>query len=368
MLALKELMQALGSPHFDCRQDGAALPAAPRAAYLFNTTIAGIEAADACLLIGTNPRIEAPIVNARLRKRSRTRPLPVGLVGEAVDLTYAYDHLGTDPTVLDAVAAGRHPFARVLKDAAKPMLILGQGALARADGSAVLAVARSIAEAAGMIATGASWNGFNVLHTAAARVGGLDLGFLPQKGGRDVEGILAGAEAGDIDIVYLLGADEIDTRRLGGAFVVYQGHHGDAGAARADVVLPGAAYTEKGATWVNTEGRVQRGLRACFPPGEAREDWAIVRALSAVLKKTLPYNSLAAVRAGLIRTDPVFGRIDGVEAAPWGDFGAAGALGSAPFTGPIGNFYLTNPVCRASVTMARCVEAFTGESLREDGH
>ncbi len=367
MLTLKELMQSLGSPHLDCRQDGAALPATPRAAYLFNTTIAGIEEADACLLIGTNPRIEAPIINARLRKRSRMRPFPVGLIGEAVDLTYAYDHLGTDPTLLDAIAAGDHAFARALKDAAKPMLILGQGALARADGAAVLAAARRIAEATGMVAAGSAWNGFNSLHTAAARVGGLDVGFVPQQGGRDLAGILEGAETGAIDIVYLLGADEIDTDRLGSAFVIYQGHHGDAGAARADVVLPGAAYPEKDATWVNTEGRAQRGLRACFPPGEAREDWAVIRALSAVLGKTLPYDLLAAVRAGLNRTSEVFGRIDGIEAASWGEFGAEGALVAEPFVNPIDNFYMTNPVCRASVTMARCVKAFTGESLRKTG-
>jgi NADH-quinone oxidoreductase subunit G len=295
------------------------------------------------------------------------RPLPVGLIGEAANLTYPYDHLGAGPTELNAIAAGRHPFAGVLKDAAKPMLILGQGALARADGAAILALARRIAEATGMVTAGAGWNGFNVLHTAAARVGGLDLGFLPQAGGRDLAGVLAGAEAGEIDIVYLLGADEIDTHRLSRTFVVYQGHHGDAGAARADVVLPGAAYTEKDATWVNTEGRVQRGLRACFPPGEAREDWRIIRALSAVLNKTLPYDSLAAVRAGLVGANRLFAQTDTVEAAPWGEFGQEGPLGDEPFVSPIGNFYLTNPICRASVTMARCVEAFSGDSLRKTG-
>ncbi|MFO1128237.1 MAG: NADH-quinone oxidoreductase subunit NuoG [Rhodospirillales bacterium] len=367
MLLLKELMQALGSPHIDCRQDGAALPAAPRAAYLFNTTIAGIEDADACLLIGTNPRLEAPIINARLRKRSRMRPFPVGLIGEAVDLTYPYEHLGSGPADVDALARGERPFLRILQEAAKPMLIVGQGALARPDGAAVLALARRVAEAAGMVAGDGQWNGFNVLHTAAARVGGLDLGFLPGSGGRDVEGILAAASAGDMDLVYLLGADEIDTSRLGGAFVVYQGHHGDAGASRADVVLPGAAYPEKDATWVNTEGRVQRGPRACFPPGEAREDWRILRALSAVLGKTLPYDSLPAVRAGLVAANEVFQHIDSIVPAPWGAFGAEGGLGDAPFVSPIGNFYLTNPVCRASVTMARCVEAFSGESLRKTG-
>ncbi len=367
MLLLKELMQALRSPHLDCRQDGAALPAAPRAAYLFNTTIAGIENADSCLLIGTNPRLEAPIINARLRKRSLMRPFPVGVIGEPADLTYPYDHLGTGPAELDAIAGGGHSFADVLKQAAKPMLILGQGALARADGPAVLALARKIAEATGMVAGADGWNGFNVLHTAAARVGGLDVGFLPQAGGRDLQGILAGAEAGDIDVVYLLGVDEIDTRRLGRAFVIYQGHHGDAGAARADVVLPAAAYTEKDATWVNTEGRVQRSLLACFAPGEAREDWRIIRALSALLDKTLPYDSLADVRAGLIATNKVFGRTDTIEAAAWGEFGQEGPLAGEPFVSPIDNFYMTNPICRASVTMARCVETFSGEGLRKTG-
>ena len=271
MLALKDLMASLGSPNIDCRQDGAKLDPSSRAGYLFNSTIAGIEDADALLLIGTNPRWEAPVLNARIRKRYLRGNFPIALLGPQVDLTYRAEWLGNDAATLEQIAAGTHPFCATLAGAAKPMLILGQGALARADGAAILGAARRIAEGAGLVKDG--WNGFNVLHTAAARVGGLDLGLVPGQGGRDLAGILDGAEKGEIELVYLLGADEFDLSRLGKAFVVYQGHHGDAGAHRADVILPGAAYSEKSATYVNTEGRAQTTRLAIFPPGEAKEDW-----------------------------------------------------------------------------------------------
>ncbi len=318
MVALKDLMAGLGSPHLDCRQDGAALACEPRSAYLFNTTIAGIEIASACLLIGTNPRREAPIINARLRKRYRSGNFPVAVVGPAEDLTYAYEHLGNDPRLLQRIGSDDHPFAKVLRQGERPMLVLGQGALARPDGAAVLAAARRIADVCGVVRADSGWNGFNVLHTAAARVGGLDLGFVPGRGGRDLAGILAGAETGEIEVVYLLGADELPMARLGKAFVIYQGHHGDAGAHRADVILPAAAYTEKNATYVNTEGRVQRAMRACYPPGEAREDWKILRALSDAVGCSLPFETLADVRARLREVNDVF-------AEP--DSGAGGAVG-----------------------------------------
>ena len=358
MLALKGLMTALGSPHLDCRQDGAKLDPASRAGYLFNSTLAGIAQADALLLVGTDPRWEAPIVNARIRKRYLGGHFAVAHIGEARDLTYRHQSLGNDPQVLTALAEGRHDFAKVLKDAKRPMLILGQGALRRADGAALLATARKVAEETGMIRPDEGWNGFNVLHTAAARVGGLDLGFVPGQGGHDVAGILAGASAGDIEVVYLLGADEIDMTRLGKAFVIYQGHHGDAGAHRADVILPGAAYTEKNATYVNMEGRVQAARLAIFPPGDAREDWTILRALSAVLGKTLPYDNLGQVRAALQAANPVFAHVDTVEPAAWGAFGTPGSLQAAPFQGVIANFYMTDPISRASLVMAECTQAF----------
>ena len=363
MKALKDLMAALGSTNLDCRQDGAKLDPSCRAGYLFNSTIAGIERADAVLLIGSNPRWEAPLVNARLRKRFLHGGLKVGLIGEPVDLTYDVDYLGAGPETLQQLAEGQGAFAETLKETERSALILGMGALARPDGGAILALARQLAESCGMV--GEDWNGFNVLHTAAARVGGLDLGFVPGAGGRDLDGILDGAEAGEIEAVYLLGADEIDMARLGGAFVIYQGHHGDAGAHRADVILPGAAYTEKNATYVNTEGRVQLARLAVFPPGQAREDWTIVRALSGVLGTALPYDNLGELRQQLIQDNPVFAAVDQVEPAPWGAFAEAGAVDPAPFAAAIENYYMTDPISRASQTMAECTAALIDRSREE---
>ncbi len=369
MKAVKDLVAALGSPNLDCRQDGAKLEAGCRAGYLFNSTIAGIEAADAVLLVGTNPRWEAPLVNARLRKAFLRGGLRVGLVGEAVDLTYAVDYLGAGPETLQQLADGEGGFAEVLRAAERPAVILGMGALARRDGAAVLALSRRIAETYGMV--GEAWNGFNVLHTAAARVGGLELGFLPGAGGRDLAGILDGAEAGEIEAVFLLGADEIDMTRLGRAFVIYQGHHGDAGAHRADVILPGAAYSEKNATYVNTEGRVQLARLAVFPPGEAREDWTIVRALSAVLGHTLPYDNLGQLRQHLIHDNPLFAAVDQIQPAAWGEFGQAGPVDAVPLASPVRNYYMTDPISRASETMAKCtaalIEGGAGEATGTHG-
>ncbi|MFQ5617882.1 MAG: NADH-quinone oxidoreductase subunit NuoG [Rhodospirillales bacterium] len=368
MMALKDLMAALRSPNTDCRQDGARLDGACRAGYLFNTTIAGIEQADACLLIGTDVRREAPIINARLRKRHLAGGFPVGVVGPQMDLTYDTQHLGDGPQALEQIAAGEHAFAKVLGRAERPMLVIGMGALARADGAQVLATARTIAEGCAMVREKDGWNGFNVLHTAAARVGGLDLGFLPGDGGLDTAAILDAASAGAVTAVYLLGADEIDMDSLGTAFVIYQGHHGDAGAGRADVILPGAAYTEKNAIYVNTEGRAQEGRRAVYPPGEAREDWAIIRALSEVLGRKLPVDSLDDVRARMADVNPAFTACaDVVQTMPWGAFGTDGPMDPAPFRTPVANFYMTDPISRASVTMAECTDALAGAHRQRTG-
>ncbi|MEI7713515.1 MAG: NADH-quinone oxidoreductase subunit NuoG, partial [Rhodospirillales bacterium] len=286
MLALKNLMTSLGSANIDCRQDGARLDVSRRDFYSFNTSIPGIEEADAVLLIGTNPRIEAPVLNARIRKATVANRATVGVIGAHADFTYKTTHLGAGPSVINALHDGSHAFAEALRNAKKPMIVVGQAALARADGSAVLAAAWRLAASVGALT--AEWHGFNVLHTAAARVGGLDLGFVPGTKGKSVAQMLEGG----VDVLWLLGADEVDTARIGAnTFVVYQGHHGDAGAHRADVILPGAAYTEKSGTYVNTEGRVQRGFQAVFPPGDAREDWTIVRAFSQLVGKTLPYDN-----------------------------------------------------------------------------
>jgi NADH-quinone oxidoreductase subunit G len=353
MLALKELMTALGSQAVECRQDGAQLDTSVRGAYLFNAGIAGIDRADVILLVGSNPRWEAPVLNARIRKRHLAGRTRIALIGDMpVDLTYPVERLGAGPATLQQLADGKLEFLDVLKNAKNPLIIVGQGALRRPDGAAVLAQVRALAEAAGVVRD--DWNGFCVLHTAAARVAGLDLKLVTRAG---VAGIYAGCEKGDIEAVYLLAADEIDAKRLGKAFVIYQGHHGDTGAHRADVVLPGAAYTEKPGIYINTEGRVQLARRASFPPGDAREDWTILRALSAALGKKLPYDSLDQVRQALVKANPVFAAIDSQAAGAWGPFGSAGPLDAAPLASPIGNYFMTCPVSRASQTMAACTAA-----------
>jgi len=356
MFALGNLFVRLGSRNFDCRQDGAKLdPRLGRASYLFNTSIEGIERADAILLVGTNPRLDASVLNVRIRKRWRLGSVAIGLIGERVDLSYSYDYLGAGPQTLLDVVDGKHSFARTLRDAKTPMVIVGSAAVARADGAAVLAAAAKIALLAGE-GKEAGWNGFNVLHTAASRVAGLDIGFVPGEGGLDVAGMLAAAGRGELDVAYLLGADEIDMAGLGKAFVVYQGSHGDAGAERADVVLPGSAYTEKSATYVNTEGRVQMTGKATFPPGDAKEDWAIVRALSAHVGRKLPYDSLPALRASLYKETPQLARLDAVEPAGIAGVEALAARGGTPGGEPFGpavrDFYLTNAIARASAVMA----------------
>ena len=364
MVALKDLMVALGSPNLECRQDGGRFDPSERAGYLFNSTIAGIDQADAFLIVGSNPRWEAPLINARIRKRflMLRENFQAAVIGANLDLTYPTTYLGAGPQTLADVAEGRHGFADVLRDAKAPILILGSGAVARPDGMAIHALARQLAEGFSFVRDG--WNGFNFLHRAAARVGALDLGFVPGAGGREMAGIMDGATSGEIEIVYLLGADELDTAKLGNAFVIYQGHHGDRGAHRADVILPGAAYTEKNATYVNTEGRAQMARQAVFPPGEAREDWKIVRALAEALGVKLPYDSLGQVRRRLAEVSPIFRAIDGVTPAAWAPFAATGAVDPAPFVMPIENYYMTDPISRLSPTMAKCVEEFGIAAIR----
>jgi NADH-quinone oxidoreductase subunit G len=350
IFALKDLMARLQTGNIDCRQDGAALdPAWGRAAYLFNATIAGIDAADALLIVGSNPRKEAAILNARIRKRWRAGKFPIGVVGPKADLTYTYDYLGAGPETLAAIT--RHSFADTLRAAERPMLVLGAGALTRGDGAAIASLAAKAALDLGAVKDG--WNGFGVLHSAASRVGALDLGFVPTPGGLTARQMAA---FGTLDVLFLLGVDEIDVAP--GAFVVYIGTHGDRGASRADVVLPGAAYPEKSAIYVNTEGRVQMATRASFPPGDAREDWAILRALSDVLKNRLPYDSLAALRQAMFKAHPHLLRIGQIAPAdPAAIRNLAGLGGTAdktPFGSSVDDFYLTNPIARCSAVMAEC--------------
>jgi NADH-quinone oxidoreductase subunit G len=362
MKAALDLFGSLGVTSVDCRTDGAPLGDGPRENWLFNTTIEGLEQADAILLVGANPRTEAAVLNARIRKIWLTGRTRVGVIGRAIDLTYDYDHLGVGGEALSGLASGEGDFHKALKAAQRPAIILGAGALARDDGPAVLAAAAEAAGALNIVREG--WNGWNVLHTAAARVGGLDLGFVPRAGGLAAREMV---RRGALDVLFLMGVDEIDLS-ASDAFVVYLGTHGDAGAHRADVVLPGSAYTEKSGLYVNIEGRVQRGERAVFPKGEGKEDWAILRALSERVGTRLPYDTLDQLRDRLFADHPSFAQIGHAPGATpaaldLSGLGAAGEIGEAPFASPIGAFHLTNPICRASVTMAECAALAAGVKL-----
>jgi NADH-quinone oxidoreductase subunit G len=346
MFALKDLMGRLEVVNIDCRQDGSVLdPSFGRASYIFNPTIAGIEQADGLTIIGSNPRREAAVLNARIRKRWRTGTLKIALIGPKADLTYDFTYLGAGPESLGRLAE------QPVTDLKRQIWLVGQGALTRGDGRATLSLAAKAACAAGAVRQ--DWNGFGVLHTAAARVGALDIGFVPGPGGLPAAAMAAQRA---LDVLFLLGADEIEVEP--GAFVVYIGTHGDRGAHRADVILPGAAYPEKSGIYVNTEGRVQMATRASFPPGEAREDWAILRALSEVLGARLPYDSMSALRQALFKAHPHMQSIGRITPANPSDIEALAAVGGTPakdpFAAAIDDFYMTNPIARASAIMAEC--------------
>ncbi|MEO9782515.1 MAG: NADH-quinone oxidoreductase subunit NuoG [Sedimentitalea sp.] len=325
--ALKQLIEGQGGV-VECRTDGAKLPAGNRGAYAGTARIEDIDSAERILLIGTNPRLEAPVLNSRIR-RAWARGADIALVGQAADLTYEYAHVGDDRAALQQVVdMGGDDEIRNRAS----LVIVGQGALQEADGAAVLAAAQKVAEATA--------SGLLILHTAAGRVGAMDAGCTNERGMDAVN---------DADVIYNLGADEIDI--ADGAFVIYQGSHGDRGAHCADVILPGAAYTEEPGLFVNTEGRPQLALRAGFAPGQAKENWAILRALSAEMGATLPYDSLAQLRKALVTAVPHLAQIDDVPENDVQPLQAA-PLGKASFRPAISDFYLTNPIARASALMA----------------
>ncbi|MGL4324991.1 MAG: molybdopterin-dependent oxidoreductase, partial [Beijerinckiaceae bacterium] len=341
MFALKSLMKALGSSNIDARYPGSPLhPKYGRASYLFNTTIAGIEEADSIVLIGTNPRKEAPVLNARIRKRYLKGGVKIAVIGENADLSYPANYIGAGMESVSALVNQPHDGS-----AKNAMVIVGQGALNRADGAAVLASAAKLAKQQNAT--------LNILHTEAAMVGALDLGLVPGEGGLDTAAML---KPGALDVLYLLGVDEVDVPA--GAFVIYQGSHGDRGAHRADVILPGATYTEKSATYVNTEGRIQITNRAVFPPGDAREDWSIIRALSEHVGQKLPFDSLGQLRVALYAAHPIFAAVDVIAPTDPVNLDALMALGGtadrAPMKSAISDFYLTNVIARASAVMAEC--------------
>jgi len=347
MYAAKALLANMGSTLLEGRQTGMDYDVSNLAAVNFNSTIAGIETSEAILLVGTNLRWEAPLINTRVRKAAK-RGAQIFAIGDEIDLSYKVTWLGSDLSVLGTLPQA---VLEVFAAAHRPALILGGGGLKAGAQGATLGLIKTL----GLVKQG--WNGYNVVHLAAARMGGLMLGY-GAKGG------IADLVAAAPKLLFLLGADDVDLSKFAGSSKVYIGHHGDAGAAAADVVLPGAAYTEKAGTYVNTEGRVQRGDRAVFPPGDAREDWAILRALSDVLGVKLPFDSFAALRAAMFADVPALGT-EGLVDYVWAPPSLATAA-SGPVGYPIKDFYLTNPICRASDTMQRCsAELIHGQSFAE---
>ncbi|MDO8881915.1 molybdopterin-dependent oxidoreductase, partial [Pseudotabrizicola sp.] len=324
VFSLKTLVEGLGG-RIECRTDGAKLPAGNRSAYVGTAAIEDIDTAKTIILIGTNPRDEAPVLNARIRK-AWAKGANITLIGQAADLTYDHSHAGNDRAALVKATADA-------AETANAIVIVGQGALNEADGEAVLSQAMKLAEVMGAK--------FLVLHTAAARVGAMDVGAVTDGG---MSAAMDGAQ-----VVYNLGADEVDI--AAGPFVIYQGSHGDRGAHRADLILPGAAYTEENGLFVNTEGRPQLAMRAGFAPGEAKENWAILRALSAELGATFPWDSLAALRRALVAAHPHLGQIDDLADNGWTPL-ALRDPAKATFRPVVPDFYLTNPIARSSQVMA----------------
>lgn len=358
MVAVKDLLNRLGSGNMKHEDDSGPEPlsADVRSTYLANTTVAGFEGADVILLIGSNPRHESPVFNARLRK-AWLDGAQVAVLGEAVDLTYKYEHVGSDPAALAQLVSGNSAFLEKLKSAKAPAVVVGPGVLRREDRDAVMKSIHELVVKAGVVKEG--WNGFNVIHESASRVAALDLGFTPSVSARS---------AGDAKVVFLLGADDYQEAEVPkDAFVVYIGHHGDKGATRADVILPGAAYTEKSGLYVNFEGRVQQTRTAVPVIGDAREDWKIVRALSEVVGQALPYDSTAGVRARLAQVAPHFAVVNSVQKPVWLNGEVVKGLeaiaakqvvqASKPLASPVSNFYMTDAISRASPTMAKCVLA-----------
>lgn len=355
--SMRIMLDSLNIPHRDCRIDGAKIDVTSPVSWRFNSSIEGIEEADCILLIGTNPALEAPVLNARIRKRYLKDGLTIALIGEDAELTYKKDDLGNDLSLLKDIANGSHDFAQKLKQAQKPMIILGQAPLQRADGEAILYWVQKIAQDMGVVKEG--WNGYNMLHTAAGRVGALEAGFVPSQGGKDALAILDAAQNNEIDIVWLLGVDEVDMDKLASSFVIYIGHHGDKAAAAADIILPAAAWHEKSSIFVNTEGRAQMSFASVAPMGEAKEDWAIYRVISEKLDVTLPWNDMDTLRAHMAEYSPVFAHIGELTKADWTPFGQEGELLKDALQAYIENYYMTNIISRNSPTMAIATKEMT---------
>ena len=347
--ALKKLMDLIKSPNTECRQDGSKISGG-RERWLFNSKLSGIDESDGCLLIGTNPKIEAAIINSRLIRKSKENNYSIGLLGRKVDLNYNYKFLGDDPAIIYDLIHGKSPFNKNLSKMSKPLMIIGQGALRGDKGEDFLNLCIELAHKYNFLKD--EWNGFNVLHTAASRPGAMEIGFLPGKKGKDLDQIIKSYKTGDISTLFLLGADEIDISEKNDCFIIYQGHHGDKGANIADLILPSPSFNEQNGLFINTEGRVQESIRATFPLGEAKEDWEIISLISKNMGLANIFNSFEELRSSLFEDYPNLSDLD--FCLPVDKFTkklVIKDINDHIFTNSLNNFWLSNSITRSSKLM-----------------
>jgi len=352
LMAAKIFLKGINSDNYECRIDNVKIDPLVRSSYIFNSGIANIEKTDAILLVGTNPRWEASILNARIRKSYIKNNIPIALIGNKKNLTYEYKHLGNSLKYLEEILTGKSDFSKTLNSAKKPMIIIGQSALSGNDGEAVLHICREISVKYNFI--NENWNGFNVLNSNISKVGALDIGFFNKKFSSNIVENINNFSSRKNSIIFLLGVDEIDMGILNNSFVVYVGHHGDKGAHRADVILPSPAYTEKDCMFVNLEGRIIK-TQLCHPPlGESKNEWKIFRALGEMMSINMPFNNLFELREQICIDNPIFKALNTLHKNPFPSFGKSGQILDKPIKDLISNFYMTDPISRASKTMAEC--------------
>ena len=360
IILLKDLFTFLGSKNILCSQNNSKYKSLPRLAYCFNTTISLIEQSDFCLLIGTNPRIEASMVNTRIRKRYLEGNYEIFLIGPKVDLNYKYKYLGNNPQVLEEIYKEKHYISKKIRKSKKPLIIVGDNIFNRQDSMAILEIISRLCVKFPFIQTkkeDITWNGYNVLHHAASRVGALDLNFISSKPDFNLDKIYSLSEKKKLDIIYLLGADEIDTTKLKNSFIIYQGHHGGYGSKNADIILPGSAFTEKNSTFVNLEGRPQNTFKCCNPPGDAKEDWKIINAIAKKFNTKFNYFTIDDVRNRLqTENSNVFSSVNKIIKNKFKKFGKKGNILNTPFDIPVTNFYLNDVISKSSKIMRKCAD------------
>lgn len=343
--SLKKLMDSLGSQNIECRQDGSRI-SGERERWLFNTKFSGIDESDGCLLIGTNPRFEAALINSRLLRKSKENDYSIGLLGKENDLNYDYDFLGDDPSIIKELIDGTHVFCSKLESMSRPIMIIGQGAIIGDSGEDFLNLTIKLANKYNFLSS--NWNGFNVLHNAASRPGAMEIGFLPGPEGRNLDQIIEGCNNGQISTLFLLGADEVFLNEDSNCFVIYQGHHGDNGAHQADLVLPSPSFNEQNGLFINTEGRVQESVRATFPVGSAKEDWEIISIIAKEMNLDFQINNFDELRDEIFSLFPELSNIDNCISSDNPKVQEFNEIEEHKFYNTIESFWLTNSITRSS--------------------